>query len=78
MEAPANRHFFGPHNRLTAGIDPKGGVRIPAAFGGSGTFVWVNPEAGVACAVLTERASARCFRPLAWPALSDAVFDQLT
>jgi CubicO group peptidase (beta-lactamase class C family) len=26
-------------------------------FGGSGTFVRVDPEAGVACAVLTERES---------------------
>ncbi len=41
-------------------------------FGGSGTFVWVDPEAGVACACLTDRA----FGPWAleaWPRLSDAV-----
>ena len=44
-------------------------------FGGSGTFVWVDPEAGVACACLTDRA----FGPWAleaWPRLSDAVLGE--
>ena len=44
-------------------------------FGGSGTFVWVDPEAGVACACLTDRA----FGPWAleaWPRLSDAVLEE--
>jgi CubicO group peptidase (beta-lactamase class C family) len=39
-------------------------------FGQSGTFLWVDPEAGLACACLTDRAfgdwAARC-----WPELSD-------
>jgi CubicO group peptidase (beta-lactamase class C family) len=43
-------------------------------FGGAGTFLWVDPEAGLACAVLTDLD----FGPWAleaWPALSDAVLD---
>jgi CubicO group peptidase (beta-lactamase class C family) len=41
-------------------------------FGGSGTFLWVDPGPGIACACLTDRE----FGPWAldaWPALSDAV-----
>ncbi len=41
-------------------------------FGGSGSFLWVDPEAGLACVALTDRD----FGPWAlqhWPALSDAV-----
>jgi len=41
-------------------------------FGGSGTFLWVDPEAGMALACLTEHG----FGPWAlqaWPRLSDAV-----
>lgn len=43
-------------------------------FGRSGTFLWVDPEAGIALAGLTDRE----FGPWAleaWPALSDAVLD---
>lgn len=41
-------------------------------FGGSGTFLWVDPDAGIACVCLTDRE----FGPWAldaWPRLSDAV-----
>src|SRR5438105_9934193 len=41
-------------------------------FGGSGTFLWVDPEAGIGCACLTDRE----FGPWAleaWPRLSDSV-----
>ena len=44
-------------------------------FGGSGTFVWVDPAAGIACACLTDRE----FGPWAleaWPRLSDAVLEE--
>jgi CubicO group peptidase (beta-lactamase class C family) len=44
-------------------------------FGGSGTFVWVDPEAGLACACLTDKQ----FGPWAldaWPRLSDAVLEE--
>ncbi len=44
-------------------------------FGGSGSFLWVDPEAGLACAAL----SGREFGPWAleaWPRLSDAVLGE--
>ena len=52
-----------------------GGANSPATFGhfgGSGTFLWVDPEAGLACVALTDRD----FGPWAleaWPRFSDAV-----
>ncbi|GAA1353242.1 serine hydrolase domain-containing protein [Streptomyces beijiangensis] len=45
-------------------------------FGQTGTFLWVDPEAGAACVALTDRA----FGPWAvdvWPALTDAVLTEL-
>jgi CubicO group peptidase (beta-lactamase class C family) len=45
-------------------------------FGGSGTFLWVDPDAGVACAALTDREFGEWAKP-AWPALSDAVLEEL-
>jgi CubicO group peptidase (beta-lactamase class C family) len=45
-------------------------------FGGSGTFVWVDPQAQVACAVLTEREFGEWAKG-AWPALSDALLEEL-
>jgi CubicO group peptidase (beta-lactamase class C family) len=44
-------------------------------FGGSGTFVWVDPEPGVACVVLTTREFGDWAKD-AWSALSDAVLDE--
>jgi CubicO group peptidase (beta-lactamase class C family) len=44
-------------------------------FGGSGTFVWVDPAAGLSCVCLTDRE----FGPWAleaWPRLSDAVLEE--
>jgi CubicO group peptidase (beta-lactamase class C family) len=41
-------------------------------FGGSGTFFWVDPEAGVACACLSDREFG-AWALDAWPRLSDAV-----
>ena len=46
-------------------------------FGGSGTFLWVDPEPGIALGVLTDRD----FGPWAleaWPRLSDAVLAEAT
>lgn len=76
---------WGPHDPLDWGLgfeirDAKsphwtGRHNSPATyghFGGSGSFLWVDPEAGLACAVL----SGRDFGPWAkdaWPAFSDAV-----
>jgi CubicO group peptidase (beta-lactamase class C family) len=45
-------------------------------FGASGTFLWVDPDAGVACGVLTDRRFGDWAKE-AWPALSDAVLDEL-
>jgi CubicO group peptidase (beta-lactamase class C family) len=41
-------------------------------FGGSGTFLWVDPDAALACACLTDREFGD-WALEAWPALSDAV-----
>jgi CubicO group peptidase (beta-lactamase class C family) len=45
-------------------------------FGGSGTFLWIDPEIGVACACLTNREFAEWAKDL-WPRLSDAVVSEL-
>nr|WP_303715553.1 serine hydrolase domain-containing protein [Kutzneria buriramensis]WKX16112.1 serine hydrolase domain-containing protein [Kutzneria buriramensis] len=45
-------------------------------FGQSGTFLWIDPDAGVACVALTDRA----FGPWAvevWPVFTDAVLAEL-
>jgi CubicO group peptidase (beta-lactamase class C family) len=55
-------HWTGQHN----------GSRTFGHFGGSGTFLWVDPDARLACACLTDKE----FGPWAleaWPRLSDAV-----
>jgi CubicO group peptidase (beta-lactamase class C family) len=52
-----------------------GGHNSPATFGHfgqSGTFLWVDPVAGVACAALTDRIFGDWAKQ-AWPQLSDAV-----
>jgi CubicO group peptidase (beta-lactamase class C family) len=45
-------------------------------FGGAGTFFWVDPEARLALAVLTDRGFDG-WALQAWPALSDAVLDSV-
>jgi CubicO group peptidase (beta-lactamase class C family) len=45
-------------------------------FGGSGTFLWVDPQAGVGCAGLTTREFSEWAKE-AWPRLSDAVLEEL-
>jgi CubicO group peptidase (beta-lactamase class C family) len=45
-------------------------------FGGSGTFLWVDPDAGVACAALTDREFGD-WALEAWPRLSEAVLAEL-
>jgi CubicO group peptidase (beta-lactamase class C family) len=80
---------FGRHDPLDWGLgfeirDAKaphwtGRRNSPATFGhfgGSGSFLWVDPAAGLACASL----SGRNFGPWAreaWPTLSDAVLEEL-
>lgn len=45
-------------------------------FGGAGTFLWVDPDTGVACAALTNREFGDWARA-AWPSLSDAVLEEV-
>ena len=45
-------------------------------FGGSGTFVWVDPDPDVACAALTDCEFGDWAKE-AWPAFSDAVLEEL-
>jgi CubicO group peptidase (beta-lactamase class C family) len=45
-------------------------------FGQSGTFLWVDPVAGVACAALTDRPFGP-WAAAAWPAFSDAVLTEM-
>jgi CubicO group peptidase (beta-lactamase class C family) len=45
-------------------------------FGRSGTFLWADPVAGVACVVLTDRDFGPWARD-AWPVFSDAVLAEL-
>jgi CubicO group peptidase (beta-lactamase class C family) len=52
-----------------------GSVISPSAFGhfgAAGTFLWVDPHAGIACVCLTDRDFGDWAKQ-AWPALSDAV-----
>jgi CubicO group peptidase (beta-lactamase class C family) len=44
-------------------------------FGRSGTFLWVDPDSGLACGVLTGRAFGDWAKE-AWPAFSDAVLEE--
>jgi len=46
-------------------------------FGGSGTFLWVDPDARVVCAAVTTR-DFDDWAKQAWPSFSDAVLDGLT
>ncbi len=46
-------------------------------FGGSGTFLWVDPDARLACACLTDRAFGD-WALEAWPDLSDAVLEEFS
>jgi CubicO group peptidase (beta-lactamase class C family) len=44
-------------------------------FGGSGTFLWIDPNAGIALGVLTDLDFGE-WSKTAWPALSDAVLGE--
>jgi len=55
-------HWTGAHNS----------ARTFGHFGAAGTFLWVDPDAGVACAVLTDREFGEWAKEV-WPAFSDAV-----
>jgi CubicO group peptidase (beta-lactamase class C family) len=59
-------HWTGTHNS----------ERTFGHFGASGTFLWVDPDADVACGVLTDRRFGDWAKE-AWPAFSDAVLAEL-
>jgi CubicO group peptidase (beta-lactamase class C family) len=59
-------HWTGTHNS----------PRTFGHFGGSGTFLWVDPDAGVALGVLTDLDFGDWAKE-AWPRLSDAVLEEL-
>ena len=44
-------------------------------FGGSGTFLWVDPDRALSLVVLTDREFGE-WSKTAWPALSDAVVSE--
>ena len=54
---------------------PGGSPRTFGHFGGAGTFLWVDPDAGLACAVLTDREFGDWARDR-WPDLSAAVLSE--
>jgi CubicO group peptidase (beta-lactamase class C family) len=45
-------------------------------FGAAGTFLWVDPDAGLACALLTDREFGDWAKE-AWPPFNDAVLAEL-
>lgn len=51
--------------------------RTVGHFGGTGTFLWVDPDAHVVCAALTTRRFGDWAKE-AWPRFSDAVLDELS
>ncbi len=51
---------------------PSASPRTFGHFGGSGTFLWVDPDRGLACVALTDRGFGEWSLD-AWPAFSEAV-----
>jgi CubicO group peptidase (beta-lactamase class C family) len=54
----------------------KTSARTFGHWGGSGTFLWVDPEVAVACGCLTDLDFGDWAKE-AWPRLSDAVLDEI-
>jgi CubicO group peptidase (beta-lactamase class C family) len=74
----ANDWALGPEVRDAKAPHWTGTRNDPATFGhfgASGSFLWVDPVAGVACACSTGTAFGGWARE-AWPALADAVLDE--
>jgi CubicO group peptidase (beta-lactamase class C family) len=64
------------NTRPATWMGSKTSARAFGHFGGSGTFVWVDPAARVACVALTDREFDEWAKE-AWPALSDAILEEL-
>ena len=78
---PDGAERLGPGFELRDGKSPHWtGTRELTAhvrhFGRSGTFLWVDPDAGLACGVLTAREFGDWAKE-AWPAFSDAVLGRV-
>lgn len=56
---------------------PEGSPATFGHFGGSGTFLWVDPDARLACVVLTDRRFGSWAPPL-WAELSSSVLERFT
>jgi CubicO group peptidase (beta-lactamase class C family) len=54
---------------------PNGSPRTFGHFGGAGTFLWVDPDAEIACVVLTDRDFGDWAPPL-WSAVSQDVLEE--
>jgi CubicO group peptidase (beta-lactamase class C family) len=64
------------NTRPATWMGSKASVQSFGHFGGSGTFVWVDPAARVACVALTDREFDEWAKE-AWPKFSDAVLEEL-
>ncbi len=72
-----NPNDWGLGFELRDGKDPhwtgsRNSARTFGHFGKTGTFLWVDPDAGLACACVTNR-EFEAWAAEAWPALSDQV-----
>jgi CubicO group peptidase (beta-lactamase class C family) len=64
------------NTRPPSWMGTRASARAFGHFGGSGTFIWVDPEAWVVCAALTTREFGEWAKE-AWPTLADAVLDEV-
>jgi CubicO group peptidase (beta-lactamase class C family) len=64
------------NTRPASWMGAKTSPRAFGHFGGTGTFLWVDPEPGIACAALTTREFGEWAKE-AWPRLADAVLAEL-
>jgi CubicO group peptidase (beta-lactamase class C family) len=64
------------NTRPSSWMGTRTSARAFGHFGGTGTFLWVDPEARVVCAALTEREFGE-WAKVAWPRLADAVLGEL-
>lgn len=65
------------NTRPAAWMGSQASARTFGHFGGSGTFLWVDPKAQVVCAALTTREFGD-WAKAAWPPFADAVHAELS
>jgi CubicO group peptidase (beta-lactamase class C family) len=64
------------NTRPPSWMGARASARTFGHFGGTGTFLWVDPDVDVVCAALTTREFDEWAKE-AWPRFSDAVLDEL-